>query len=351
MSVRARLRVERGAFALDLELEANPGETVAILGPNASGKSTLLEALAGTTPIASGSVAINDTTVDEPAARIFVPPERRGVGVVFQDGALFGHLTALENVAFGLRARGTRRGPARDAARTWLERMEIADVADSLPHALSGGQRQRVALARALAPSPSVLLLDEPLSALDVRTRVEVRRTLLASLDAFAGVRILVTHDPADAHAIANRIVVIENGRVTQHGKLAEVTAHPRSEYVARLAGTNWLPALSDGAVLMTDRGTTVVAAGAVDAGPATIAIAPSAVALHATEPHGSPRNVWPVRVTDVDEFGGRVRVSLTGAIDLIAEITPSAYAELGVAPGLELWASVKATEIHAEAL
>lgn len=345
MSLDAVIGLRIGTLDVDVELSVADGEVVALLGPNGAGKSTVLRALAGLVPLERGCITIDGTVVDDPVADTFVPPERRPVGMVFQDYLLFPHLSALENVAFGLRARGTAKDAARVAAATWLERVGLADHAGHRPGQLSGGQAQRVALARALATEPSLLLLDEPLAALDAGTRSEVRRDLRRQLAATGGARLLVTHDPLDAYALADRVVVLDHGRVAQTGTLAEVTAHPRSRYVADLVGVNLLRGdLADG-VLTTAAGGTVVTTHDVPDGPAFMVIRPQAVAVHLEQPSGSPRNAWPVIVADIDRQADRVRLRLDGPVPLVAEITEGAFLGLGLRLGGAAWAAVKATE------
>jgi ABC-type sulfate/molybdate transport systems ATPase subunit len=191
-------------------------------------------ALAGLLPIDRGRIVIDGVTVDDPSAHEYVVPERRSVGVVFQDYLLFPHLSVRENVAFGLRSRGTSRSVARQRADEWLARVGLGEYAGSKPGSLSGGQAQRVALARALAPEPRLLLLDEPLAALDIGIRTELRRDLRGHLASFSGARILVTHELLDAVALADRIIVLEQGRVAQVGPIAEIAARPRSRLGSR---------------------------------------------------------------------------------------------------------------------
>jgi molybdate transport system ATP-binding protein len=263
MSLDASVALTLGRLDLDVTLSVAPGEMVAILGPNGAGKSTVLRALAGLLAIDRGRIAIDDVVVDDPGRSTFVAPERRPIGVVFQDYLLFAHLSALDNVAFGLRARGVGRADARRRAGDWLERVGLGDHAAHRPAALSGGQAQRVALARALATDPRLLLLDEPLAALDVGTRAEVRRDLRRHLQSFDGMRVMVTHDPVDAYALADRVAVVDAGRIVQLGTIAEVTAHPRSRYVASLVGTNLVAGdILDGA-LTTATGARVLLADA----------------------------------------------------------------------------------------
>jgi molybdate transport system ATP-binding protein len=211
----ARLTVRRGRFVLDVELRVAQGETVAILGRSGAGKSTLLRALTGLLPIDAGRIILAGEVLDDPLARRFVPCERRPVGVVFQDYLLFPHLRARDNVAFGLRARlGQGRRHARQQAEDWLERFGIGELADRRPGALSGGQGQRVALARALATQPRLLLLDEPLAALDTATRGEVRTFLHGVLPTLSAPVLIVTHDPADAEVLADRTIALDAGRL-----------------------------------------------------------------------------------------------------------------------------------------
>jgi molybdate transport system ATP-binding protein len=216
------------------------------------------------------------------------------------------------------------------------------------PRSLSGGQAQRVALARALATDPRVLLLDEPLAALDAGARGAVRRDLRRHLESFDGMRLLVTHDPVDAYALADRVVVLEAGRIVQAGTLAEVTAHPRSRYVADLVGVNLVKGTMHGHVLTTATGGTIVTADEAPDGDAFVAIRPQAVSLHRLHPEGSPRNVWALTVDDIDAGHDRIRVALTGPLPIVAEVTPAALVELDVRPGDQVWASVKATDITA---
>ena len=228
MSLSAQLSVERGAFRLELELSVEPGRTLALVGPNGAGKSTALGAIAGLVPNA-GTVRVGDRVLDE------LPVEQRRVGCVFQDYLLFPHLTVLENVAFGPRATGMPRAAARQAASDWLARLDLTALAQRRPAQLSGGQAQRVALARALATDPEVLLLDEPLAALDVEIRADVRAELATHLADYAGLTIVVTHSLADVAALAHDVIVLERGKATQRGSLAELIAAPATPYVERL--------------------------------------------------------------------------------------------------------------------
>jgi molybdate transport system ATP-binding protein len=276
---------------------------------------------------------------------VWIPPEHRGVAVVFQEHRLFANLTALENVAFGRRATGTPKAAARASAALWLERVGLADVAGDRPSALSGGQAQRVALARALATEPAVLLLDEPLAAVDASARAELRQVVREELQRYPGARVMVTHDPVEAAAIADRLIVMEEGRIVQEGPLAEVTARPRSPWVATMVGLNLLHGDASDSTVRLPNGEAVSTAGAGN-GPTFVAIRPNAIGVHRVRPEGSARNVWPGEAESLYLAGDRARVRITGAVPLIAEVTAAAVAELHLADGGPVWASVKATDI-----
>jgi molybdate transport system ATP-binding protein len=345
VSLEAKLRLTLGALDLDMELNVDEGEVVALLGPNGAGKTTLLRGLAGLVPLTSGYVKLDGRVLEDAASGKYVPTERRSIGVVFQDYLLFPHLSVLENVAFGMRSRGMRSNEASEKATQWLDRVGLSAYVQDKPDALSGGQRQRVALARALAPDPRLLLLDEPLAALDVTTRAEVRRDLKRHLTTFPGLRLVVTHDPLEAAMLADRLVVMENGRLVQTGTPAEVTERPRSQYVADLVGVNLLRGQADhGSVRISDD--SVIAAAAAESGDVFAVIHPRAVALHLRRPEGSPRNAWPGRVSGVELSGGRVRVRVEGDIPLVAEVTPAAISDMKVKEGGEVWVSFKSTDV-----
>jgi molybdate transport system ATP-binding protein len=345
VTLDADVQVQLGALDLDARIAVADDETVAVLGPNGAGKSTLLRVLAGLVPLEGGRITIDGTIVDEPAADRYTVPERRSVGVVFQDYLLFPHLTVIENVAFGLRSQGVSRGEARRRARAWLERVELAGRAHAKPRVLSGGQQQRVALARALVTEPRLLLLDEPLAALDVGTRTELRRELRAELLKFPGARVIVTHELLDAVALADRIVVLEAGRVAQEGSVADVAARPRSRYVADLVGINLLRGVGCDREVKLDTGGTVVTADPVD-GDVYVAIHPRSVTLSRSAPEGSARNIWRGRVAGSDLLGDRVRIHVESPTPLVAEVTAAAVGEVGLHDGVDVWTSVKATDL-----
>lgn len=325
-----------------LTLDAEPGTTIAVVGPNGAGKTTLLRALLGLTPRAHAELRLGDTDVTG------LPPHRRHVAWVPQDGALFPHMSALANTAYGPRASGVPRAEARRRAQEWLDRLGVGHLAHRRPAQVSGGQAGRVALARALAARPRLLLLDEPLAALDQTTRAHVRHTLRTHLDSFGGVCLIVTHDPVEAVSLADRVLVLDQGLALQDEPPAEVTRHPRSPWVARMLGRNAWPGTAGPEGLALPGGGTLVIADPLPPGTEALAIiAPEAVSVHRDRPTGSPRNVWPGTIREITTSGSRLRLLITSpqAPDLVAEITPQAAAELGLTDGTSVWTSVKATE------
>jgi molybdate transport system ATP-binding protein len=344
------ITARRGAFEVRAAFEAASGETVALLGPNGSGKSTLVLAIAGLLE-PEGRIELDGEVLDDAGGH--VPPERRPIGVVFQDLLLFPHLSAVENVAFGLRARGVDASDARSRAREALEGLGLGERADARPRDLSGGEAQRVALARALVGQPTLLLLDEPLSALDVGTRVEVRELVRERLRRFPGVRVLVTHDPVEASAMADRLVLLEDGRVTQIGSPEEVRTAPRSRYAADFVGLNAfhgpLERLPDGAGrLVTGDAEVIVPWPEPFAGGDVIALLrPGDVTLSLEAPHGSARNVFDGPVSWIAIEGERARVRVASAPPLVAEVTVGSVDRLGLREGTQVWASFKAMEVR----
>ena len=303
----------RASFAVE------PGSVCAVIGPNGAGKTSLVRALAGLVP-ATGRADLDGVDL------LGVPVRERGVGMVFQGQRLFPHLTALANVAFGPRARGVPRAEAEARARQWLDRFGIGELSARTPPQLSGGQAQRVAIARALATDPALLLLDEPLTGLDVRVATALRIELGRHLASYGGVTLLVTHDAIDALTIADRVLVLDEGRVAQAGSPAEVAQRPSTEHVARLVGLN-----------------------VVRDGDELTAFTPDAVAVGLREPEGSPRLRWRGRVAHVSPHGDALRllVRTTPGPDLIADVTPAAAADLGLTAGVDVWLSVKATAVR----
>ncbi len=349
--LHADLRLGREAFTLEVQLDVPDGVTVALLGPNGSGKSTLVSALAGLLPIESGEVVVGCEVWERPSDRVRLAPRARSIGVMFQGLLLFPALSALDNVAFGLRAQGLGRAEARRRAADHLARFHVRDVAAQRPSELSGGQAQRVALARAVAVEPAVLLLDEPMSALDVANRTEARRTLKHALADFEGAKLIITHDPFEAMALADRLVILEEGRVTQEGSGSDLLRRPRSRYVASLAGINLLEGQveSPGRLMLADgRGRLAIPPDAARVGELVLAtISPQAVTLSMAPPVSSARNVFAGNVDAIEIFGQRARVSLETEPRLTAEVTLDAIAALGIRQGASAWASVKATQVE----
>jgi molybdate transport system ATP-binding protein len=398
--LRARVALRLGAFDLDVAVAAEPGEVVAVLGPNGAGKSTLLGALAGLLHPDSGEIRLGERVLGGDGA--FVSPEQRRVGLMGQDPLLFPHLTAVENIAFGPRSQGVARATARAAAQDWLRRLALGEFAHRKPAQLSGGQRQRVALARALAAKPELLLLDEPLGALDAQTAPEIRHVLRTHIRAAGITTVLVTHDVLDAATLSDRVVVLDHGRVVETGPTAEVLAAPRSEFTAALAGLNIVAGLTlaaakpgesvaiapvgpvpiglapvvgqpgpgqPGGVTVSGFAVDEIAAGS----PATAVFPPSAVAVYlGPMGAGSPRNLWPATITALQPGPSaiRVRALLGAAVDtaagensvipdrpghgagavVSADLTAASVAELHLEPGMRVHLAVKATEVRVHA-
>jgi molybdate transport system ATP-binding protein len=347
--IHGRIGVDRPQFALDLALDVAPGEVLAVLGPNGAGKSTLLRALAGLTPLTGGYVRVGDEVYDDVAAGRFVAPERRRLGVVFQDYRLFAQFSVVDNIAFGPRCAGVSRPQSRALAQELVDRLRLAEVATAKPATLSGGQAQRVALARALAVDPVALLLDEPLAALDAQTRLDVRAVLRERLHAFAGPTVLVTHDPLDALLLADRLMVIEKGRVRQTGSPAEVAARPETEYTARLMGVNLYAGEASDGRLRLPSGAELALADTTLRGPALAMVRPNAITVHTAAPDpSSARNAWPAVLSRISQLGDRIRLDTHGPLDAAVDVTPAAVAELGLAERQRVWLTAKATEVEA---
>jgi molybdate transport system ATP-binding protein len=337
---------------VSFEFDCADGEVVAVLGPNGAGKSTLLSVIAGLIRPDTGRVLLGDDVVTDTSSGTFVPAHARGVASLTQNALLFPHLSVEANVAFGPRSRGLRKRAAHERARQWLESVDAIELADRKPGELSGGQAQRVAIARALAADPRVLLLDEPMSALDVDTAPAVRRLLRRVLRDQRRTAVVVTHDLLDALALADTVVVVESGRVVERGPTTEVLTAPRSAFAARIAGVNLVSGTMDGAdSLTTSWGLTVSGLGGTDTGGSSVAIfAPAAVAVHLEPPHASPRNVFPVTIASMDVHGATVRLRADqhpdGSPGIAADVTPAAVAELDLEPGLAVFFVVKSQEV-----
>jgi molybdate transport system ATP-binding protein len=355
MSLQARVVAQAGAFTLAAELVAASGEAVALVGPNGAGKSTLGQCLAGLVPLADGEVVLDGEVLERPADGIRLPPQQRGVGMVFQDRLLFPALCARDNIAFGLVAQGLPRSTARATANGWLERVGLSAQGDLRPAQLSGGQAQRVALARALATQPRLLVLDEPFAALDADARRDLRRLVAGALTEGGGVKLLITHDPLDALTLAGRVVIVEGGRVVQTGTAEEIRRRPGSAYVATFVGLNYLrgtlrqgpggPSVDTG-----DGQLRVASTDLPDGTPVVATVHPRAVLLSLTDPATSARNALSGPIAAVDRLDDRVRVTIACRPPLIAEVTEEALTSLRLVEGTPVWALVKATEIDVQA-
>jgi molybdate transport system ATP-binding protein len=344
-SLDAHVVVERRGWRLDAKLHVPGGSVLALLGPNGAGKSTALGVIAGLLPSSAGHVRVGEQTWEDHASGVRLATELRSIGVVFQDYLLFPTMSALDNVAFGLRAKGVGKTAAREIADEWLARVGLAEQASQRPAQLSGGQGQRVALARALATRPQVLLLDEPLAALDAGTRMSVRGDLRRHLREFEGATVLVTHDPLDALILADQVAVIESGHVVQTGTPQEITRNPRTRYVAQLVGLNLLSGHAYGARVTLADSTELTTAEA-HFGEVFVVVRPTSISVHRDVPHSSARNVWQGIISTVEQHGDLVRLFVTGPPEVVVDVTAAAMADLRLGVGEAVWLSVKATDL-----
>ncbi|WP_241383574.1 sulfate/molybdate ABC transporter ATP-binding protein [Rhodococcus sp. CH91] len=344
MSLRVRARVD--ARALDVELDVAQGSVVAVLGPNGAGKSSLLGVVSGLLRPDAGRVELAGRVLTDTTSGLAVAPHDRAVVLLAQQPLLFPHMTVAGNVEFAPRSAGSGRRESRSRAERWLREVDTAELAGRRPHELSGGQAQRVALARALAADPHLLLLDEPMAALDVTAAPTLRSLLRRVLREDERTALLVTHDPLDVIALADRVVVIEHGRIVEDGTVRQVLTRPRSVFAARIAGTNLVTGIVRDGTLETGEG---VVHGRLDPDcrsglPAVAVFAPSAVAVYTDPPHGSPRNTLRITVAELESRGATVLVRSHSGI--AAEITTAALTELDIHPSATVWFVVKATEV-----
>ena len=333
-----KMQAELPERGIDVGFEVGDGETVALLGPNGAGKSTVISLLAGLVQARSGEAELNGTTLFRLSngKGESLPAYRRGTALLAQEALLFPHLSAEDNVAFGPRSRGTNRRAARLAARHWLEEADAAALASKRPGELSGGQAQRVALARALAAEPDLLLLDEPMAALDVETVPLMRRLLKRVLSGRS--TLIVTHDVLDALTLADRVLIMQDGRIVESGPPAEVLSRPRNAFTASLAGLNLVRGNLSGGRLVTPGGLQFAvpdAAGTAVDGEAALAVfPPSAVSVRRAGTSGSTdpgTQILRAAVADLEPQGDRIRVRGAG---LAADISPAAAAELSLSVG-----------------
>jgi molybdate transport system ATP-binding protein len=344
----AELAYRISSFSLELSLSVEPGTTQVLLGESGAGKTTALRLLAGLLHLTSGRVVLDDSVYEDTSHNLHLAAERRSVGYVFQQSRLFPHLSALDNIAFPLEASGVSSGEARRRAAAWLERLDLASLADRRPAGISGGEAQRVALARALIREPALLLLDEPLASLDAQTRQSVRQDLQSVLKDRRQATVLVTHDYMDAAVFADQVQVLDQGKVVQEGSVEELVARPRSGYVAELAGMNVLRGearMIEGGGCEIATAHHVLRASGQARGPAFVSIAPGHITLHLQHPEGSARNVIAGEVVSLIPLADRVRVTISGDLRLVAEVTRQSASELQLAPGTQVFASFKASE------
>jgi molybdate transport system ATP-binding protein len=345
--VRKRLR----SFTLEATFGVQRGETLVLVGESGAGKTTVLRLLAGLASPDAGRIRLGDETYFDAGAGVDRPAWERDLAYLSQDYSLFPHLSALDNVAFGLRAQGMRARAARSRAQGALHRVGLADAAARRPGQLSGGQQQRVALARALVLEPSLLLLDEPLSALDLQSRAELRTELRSVLQGTDCATVYVTHAPLEAIALGTRVAAIEAGRITQSGTPDELLRRPRTPYVAAFMGVNLLQGRlvrgEDGLARLETGVGSVAVAETGEEGDLLVALDPRDITLHTEQPVGSAQNALHgsiLEVTPEPPLGERVRVAIQTQPPLVAEVTRHAADALGLREGKPVWAAFKAT-------
>jgi len=337
-------------FDLDVDFEVAAGEVAVVVGPSGAGKTSALNCIAGLDSPESGRIRLGDHTVFDSLSRVDVRPEQREVGYVFQDYALFPHLTVRSNVGYGLRARHRPADETRSRVDSLLEMLRIRDLADAYPGALSGGEQQRVALARAVAMLPKALLLDEPLAALDTTSRRHVRRELRDLLRRLGTAVILVTHDYEDALVLGRRILVMERGRISREGTHEELLLHPRSRFVADFTGVNYYEGTAESGGDKPRRirvGEAVLHAVTDLEGPVSVSFFPSDVTVSTVDPRSSARNVFRGLVREVSNLGGRLRLQVDAPLPVVADITPDAYGSLALSEGTTVYVAIKATSVR----
>jgi molybdenum ABC transporter ATP-binding protein len=350
LSVQVKKRLRE--FPLEIAFDAMPGETLVIIGPSGCGKTTTLNVIAGLVEPDEGRVALGETVLFDSSSGTSLPTEKRSTGYVFQDFALFPHMTVGDNVAYGLRARNRPRHEIAARVDEVLGLLGISELKPRRPGALSGGERQRVALARAVACDAEILLLDEPLGSLDAQTRNHVRGELQRMLQLIGRIAIMVTHDYVDALTFGHRICVLDRGKVLQMGTREEFLHHPKSHFVAELTGVNFfegaVSASSDNGLVEIWVGDSRIYATCEerDMGGIMLAFFPSEVTISREPPLTSARNVFRSQVREVVHMGDKVRLSLNGSLPMSAEISANALDELGVREGDTVYASLKATAI-----
>ena len=337
----ARVILNRDSLTLDVELQLQHGEVIAVLGPNGAGKTSLLHALLGWLELESGWIMVDGEVIDSPDTDSYVPPQHRPFGMVFQDGLLFPHMSVEKNILFGA---------GKDFnLKPLAESLQASELLAKFPSELSAGERQRAAIARSLAARPKVLFLDEPFSALDIQGKRRGRSLLKEALAIGVSGCLIVTHDLVDAFTLADRVMIIEGGKLTQFDVPDRIRSRPGSEWIADLVGWNYYEGIGEGSVVTLPHGTTIFTAQDDLDGPTSISINPASVSIFKSQPSGSPRNSWLTSIQNIEILGGRARVSLVGEIDICADITTVAANELRQSISSEVWVSVKATEVDTQ--
>ena len=337
----ARVILNRDSLTLDVELQLQHGEVIAVLGPNGAGKTSLLHALLGWLELESGWIMVDGEVIDSPDTDSYVPPQHRPFGMVFQDGLLFPHMSVEKNILFGA---------GKDFnLKPLAESLQASELLAKFPSELSAGERQRAAIARSLAARPKVLFLDEPFSALDIQGKRRGRSLLKEALAIEVSGCLMVTHDLVDAFTLADRVMIIEGGKLTQFDVPDRIRSRPGSEWIADLVGWNYYEGIGEGSVVTLPHGTTIFTAQDDLDGPTSISINPASVSIFKSQPSGSPRNSWLSSIQNIEILGGRARVSLVGEIDICADITTVAANELRQSISSEVWVSVKATEVDTQ--
>ena len=337
----ARVILNRDSLTLDVELQLQHGEVIAVLGPNGAGKTSLLHALLGWLELESGWIMVDGEVIDSPDTDSYVPPQHRPFGMVFQDGLLFPHMSVEKNILFGA-GKDFKLKPL-------AESLQANELLAKFPSELSAGERQRAAIARSLAARPKVLFLDEPFSALDIQGKRRGRSLLKEALAIGVSGCLIVTHDLVDAFTLADRVMVIEEGKLTQLDVPDRIRSRPGSEWIADLVGWNYYEGIGEGSVVTLPHGTTIFTAQDDLDGPTSISINPASVSIFKSQPSGSPRNSWLSSIKNIEILDGRARVSLVGEIDICADITTAAANELRQSISSEVWVSVKATEVDTQ--
>ena len=337
----ARVILNRDSLTIDVELQLQHGEVIAILGPNGAGKTSLLHALLGWLELESGWIMVDGEVIDSPDTDSYVPPQHRPFGMVFQDGLLFPHMSVEKNILFGA---------GKDFnLKPLAESLQASELLAKFPSELSAGERQRAAIARSLAARPKVLFLDEPFSALDIQGKRRGRSLLKEALAIEVSGCLMVTHDLVDAFTLADRVMIIEGGKLTQFDVPDRIRSRPGSEWIADLVGWNYYEGIGEGSVVTLPHGTTIFTAQDALDGPTSISINPASVSIFKSQPSGSPRNSWLSSIQNIEILDGRARVSLVGEIDICADITTAAANELRQSISSEVWVSVKATEVDTQ--